>query len=105
MKANSKFKNLNVVAPMAMEDLEVLHTGSLLKRLQSLRALQTSFEVSDWTEAQKKAVEEAGLIAFKESTLWKAAFSDVKKSLSSREHIPRGSKEKRQTAARGKHNR
>ena len=76
-----------------------MHTGSLLSRLKLLRSLQESFELSDWLPEERDAVEAAGLIAFKETEIWKTAFDDVKRLLNEREHMPRGGKEKRQQAA------
>ncbi len=97
--------NLRTIEPIAIEDLEKLHTGSLLTRLKLLRSLQDSFELSDWLPEERDAVEAAGLIAFKETAIWEAAFADVKQLLDDREHISRGSKEKRQHAAFQKQNR
>ena len=90
---------LQTVKPMRPEELKQLHTGSLLSRLKELRALQDRFEVSDWLPAEIEALEIEGLIAFKETDIWKNAFTDVKIELSTRDHYPRGSKEKRQQAA------
>lgn len=103
--AKHKFTHLNVIEPMDAEQLRTLNTGSLLKRLQALRHKQDCFEVSDWTEEERDTVQAAGLIAFKNSNIWRIAFSEVKTELSLREHRPRGSKEKRQEAARKKQNR
>ncbi|WP_298258885.1 hypothetical protein [uncultured Litoreibacter sp.] len=61
--------------------------------------------MSDWLPEERDAVEAAGLIAFKETARWKGAFSDVKRLLDDREHMPRGSKEKRRLAAYSKQNR
>ena len=72
---------------------------------RALRSLQESFELSDWLPEERDTVEASGLIAFKETAIWKAAFDDVKRLLNDREHMPRGSKEKRQQAAYLKQNR
>jgi len=93
------------VEPMAIDEMKHLHTGSLLSRLKLLRSLQDSFDVSDWLPEERDAVEAAGLIAFKESEIWKKAFSDVQELLAQREHLPRGSKEKRKQEAFHKQNR
>lgn len=100
-----KLENLQTVEPVAFAELNKLHTGSLLARLKLLRSLQDSFDLSDWLPEERDAVEAAGLIAFKETATWKAAFSDVKRLLDDREHMPRGSKEKRQQTAYQKQNR
>lgn len=98
-------ENLRTVRPIPLEELNELHTGSLLARLKHLRSLQESFELSDWLPEERDTVEASGLIAFKETAIWKAAFDDVKGLLNDREHMPRGSKEKRQQAAYLKQNR
>jgi len=98
-------ENLRTVVPIPFEELKELHTGSLLARLKLLRSLQDTFELSDWLPEERDAVKAAGLIAFKETEIWKTAFDDVKRLLDEREHIPRGSKEKRRQAAHKKQNR
>ena len=60
------------------------------------------FELSDWDEEELRAVEAAGLIPFKDSPLWEPAVAEVRAVLATREHRPRGSREKRQQAARGR---
>lgn len=97
MKIN--FELLRTVEPIAFDELQKLHTGSLLTRLKRLRALQESFELSDWLPEERDAVEAAGLIAFKQTAVWKDAWSDIKRVLDDREHFPRGSKALRQRAA------
>ena len=98
-------EKLRTAVPIPFEELNELHTGSLLARLRLLRSLQDSFELSDWLPEERDAAEVAGLIAFKESGIWKAAVDDVKRLLNEREHMPRGSKEKRKKAAHQKQNR
>ncbi|MCZ4287843.1 hypothetical protein [Hoeflea alexandrii] len=102
---NVKPENPKALKPMPVAELKQLHTGSLLERLKQLRNLQVSYYASDWLREELDAVEAAGLIAFKETDLWREAFDDVKGILAEREHLPRGSKQKRQQAARQKQNR
>lgn len=97
--------NLRTAEPVSKSHLLELHTGSLLKRLELLRSLQGAFEESDWLPEERDAVEAAGLIAFKNTDRWKVAYSEVKAILVQREHVPRGSKEKRREDARKKQNR
>lgn len=97
--------SLRTVEPASVEALEACHTGSLLARLKRLRSLQDSYENSDWLPEECDAVAAQGLIAFKDTEIWKTAFSDVKRLLDEREHLPRGSKEKRQQDAKHKQNR
>jgi hypothetical protein len=77
-------ENLRTVKPVPFEELSGLHPGSLLSRLKLLRSLQESFELSDWLPEERDAVEAAGLIAFKETEIWKTAFDDVKRLLNER---------------------
>lgn len=100
-----KIENLRTLSPVAVEDLQQLQTGRILERFRQLRRLQISYEASDWSDEERDAVEAAGLIAFKSSDLWEKAFADVKGVLSEREHLPRGSKQKRQQEAHNKQNR
>ena len=79
-----KLENLRTVEPIAPDELRKLNTGSLLARLKLLRSLQNSFESSDWLPEERDAVEATGLIAFKETAIWEAAFADVKRLLDDR---------------------
>jgi hypothetical protein len=78
------------IDPMPKHQLEEMHTGSLLKRLERLRALNESFQKSDWTDQER--LESNHVIAFKDTDLWAKAWTDVKDVLSRREHIKRGHK-------------
>ena len=82
-----------------------MHTGTLLGRVSDLRSLQESFERSGWSLEERDAVAAAGLIAFKDTAIWKQAYSDLKTLLDSREHIDRGGKETRRKAQQGKQKR
>lgn len=102
---SKSFTRSDTIGPMTLSELQKLHTGSLLRRLEHLRTLEESYEVGDWYPEERDAHEAAGLIGVKNSERWRIAFRDVKTVLSDREHLPRGSKEKRQMAAREKQNR
>ncbi len=78
------------VEPVPKNRLEGMHTGSLIKRLERLRALNESFLKSDWTDQEK--IENSHLISFKDTNLWVTAWADVKEVLSRREHIKRSNK-------------
>ncbi|SNZ19383.1 hypothetical protein [Cohaesibacter gelatinilyticus] len=82
---------------LSKEDLEKLHTGSLLSRLQKLRALEESESSSDWLASELPSAEE--FVLFKETDAWRTAYDDLKSVLDAREHIPRGGKEKRREQA------
>ena len=99
------FRSLRTVKPLGVEELQRMHTGTLLKRLSNLRSLQESLEKSDWSLEERDTVAAAGLIAFKDTAIWKQAYSDLKTLLDSREHIDRGGKETRRKAQQRKQKR
>lgn len=103
MTKNVKPVSLRTVDPMSLQELEQLHTGTLLKRLERLRSLHPDRSLCDWSSAEIAAC--AHLIAFKDTDVWKSAWADVKKVLAGREHVKRGSKKLRQQAAKLKQNR
>lgn len=82
-----------------LAQLENMATHRLLARLDSLRACTECPEHSDYSPA---AVQEVDGILFKDSDDWRRAYKDVKEVLATREHVPRGSKAKRQSEAREK---
>ena len=102
---NVKRDRLRTVEPVSADALRKLHTGTLLSRLQALRGLHESFEASDWLPEEREAVEAAGLIAFKQTDRWASAFADLKQILSEREHLERGTRQKRRDSAHRKRNR
>ena len=73
------------VPPMARLELEALPTGALLARLKRLRWCEESKGESDLSDEEVGSV--AGLILFKEEGAWRAAYSDLKEVLASREHV------------------
>ena len=100
---SGKRKDPRIVEPMERQVLERLNTGSLLARLRKLHSLHDCFEISDWTEEERLAT--ANVIAFKNTEIWKLAYSDVKSILADREHYPRGSKAHRKKVAHSKKHR
>jgi len=98
MKKDYKF--VRFVEPIGASLLGSMSTQSLQKRLEQLRALHECFESSDWSEEEARSASE--MIAFKNTDVWKSAWLEVKEILATREHVPRGSKELRQQAARSK---
>lgn len=91
------------IEAISKADLSELHTGTLLTRLQNLRKLPESFEASDMSAEEE--VSARNKIAFKNTAVWKEAWSDLKEELSGREHRQRGNKERRQREAFEKENR
>ena len=105
-----------VVAPPSRAALEGLHTGSLLARLQALRALEdcptapawpsdASFQAMAPPQANLTADRDPALgpaLAFKSDPGYQQALAEVKALLATREHRPRGSKLRRQQQARNR---
>ena len=94
---------LRHVNPVTKRILETWDTKKLLHRLECLRSLHEQFEDSDWSEEDRHAVR--GVIAFKNTEIWVSAWDDVKSILATREHVERGSKEKRRREAHRKKHR
>ncbi|WP_417679638.1 hypothetical protein [Roseibium sp.] len=93
MTAGSRF--LRTVRPVAVEELQHMPTRALLKRLEDLRRLHETCENTDWDEAERDAVNASGLIAFKDTAIWKQAYADLKAVLQTRDHVDRGGKQAR----------
>lgn len=74
------------VTSMSSEELEKLSTKQLLARLRRLHQCEESASLSDWDDADSAS--EA--ILFKDTSEWKAAYEQVKRALSQREHVPKG---------------
>ncbi|MDQ8205850.1 hypothetical protein [Pelagicoccus sp. SDUM812003] len=77
----------NAVQPIPKNELEELHTGTLLTRLQHLRECEESFEFTDLLPEEIDELRSDGRIHVKDSEEWKEAYSDLKDILSSREHL------------------
>jgi hypothetical protein len=78
------------VAIMTRDELESLHTGSLLTRRNRLLACEESFELSDrFGHEEKPDPQITGLIEFRDTPEWAEAYQDVKSILATREHVPR----------------
>lgn len=69
-----------------VEELRKWPTKRLLGRLNSLRILEESPEVSDMNEAEVEQWSAEG-IGFKNDVLWVVAHGDIKSILSGREHL------------------
>jgi hypothetical protein len=94
------YKFVRFVEPIDASVLGSMSTQSLLKRLEELRALHECAEDSDWSEDETQSASE--MITFKNTDIWKSAWFEAKEILATREHVPRGNKERRQQAARSK---
>lgn len=87
----------NPITPIKKCDVEKLNTKALLARLSQLRKLTDRPELSDLTEQELHKT--ASAISFKNTPAWKQAWADVKQALSTRDHVQRGSKQRRQQDA------
>lgn len=79
--------NQKTAKMMTVKELKSLRTNKLRDRLNLLRGLQHSYEMSNWLPEERDAAEINGLIAFKKSDLWKTAFADVKNLLAERDYL------------------
>jgi len=74
------------IPPMSLEELEKLSTRQLLARLRQLHQCEKSALLSDRDDANNAS----GTILFKDTPEWKAAYEQLKGTLSVREHVPKG---------------
>jgi len=95
--------SIRFVEPKDLRSLEALETNALLARLNALRFLEESAALSDWSDEELAPY--ADLIVFKNTDEWRVAYAEVKSVLATREHVPRGSKQRRQQAAHMKKHR
>ena len=72
-----------------LEELEKMHTGSIMSRRAALLKCEESFEMSDRNGYETKPnVSQTGLIEFKNTPEWQQAYKELKKVLSARENVP-----------------
>lgn len=81
------------------EQLEALHTGTLMNRRKALLKCEESLEASDQGVNSQT---QAGYIEFKNTQEWQQAYTELKEVLSARENIPNKQERKavRQAKAR-----
>jgi len=83
------------------EELNKMHTGTLMKRRAMLLKCEESFKSSDrFGHETEPSVVEVGLIEFKETPEWQQAYEDLKNILVTRENLP--NKEERKEIRRNK---
>jgi len=83
-------------------DLEGMHTGSLLARLRRLQQCEESFEHSDRSGTEMEPdPSETGRIEFKNTSVWRAAYRDVKEILDTREHLPTAAEREARRKSKG----
>ena len=96
----SKVKLLNT------EELEKMHTGSLMKLRNELLACEVSFEISDrFGHEDEPNPSITKLIEFKDTIEWQEAYKKVKNILSFRENLPNRVERKTMRVKRSKNNR
>ena len=84
-----------------IEELNEMHTGSLMSRRAKLLKCEESFEKSDRNGYETKPnASETGFIEFKNTPEWLKAYNDLKGVLQTRENIP--SKQERKEIRREK---
>jgi len=72
-----------------LEELNKMHTGSLMSRRAALLKCEESFELSDRNGYETKPnISETGFIEFKDSAEWQQAYTELKNVLSTRENMP-----------------
>ena len=70
----------------SIEDLELMHTGSLMKRREKLLKCEESLALSD--RADEQYLVNRGFVEFKDTDTWKQSYRELKAVLSERENIP-----------------
>ena len=72
-----------------LEELQNMHTGSLMARRAALLKCEESFESSDRVAYEDKPSDTTNdIIEFKESEAWKSAYAELKSVLATRENLP-----------------
>ena len=73
---------------VSRENLEKLHTKSLLSRLKKLQKCEDEIEWPPYAhKEQLENLEKSNFIEYKNTCLWRNAYQDLKDILSKREHI------------------
>jgi hypothetical protein len=87
----------STVERKSLDELESMHTGSLMHRRKALLQCEESFDSSDKLERKV-----TGVIEFKNTSEWQCAYNDIKQVLSQRENVPNKQERKasRQEAAK-----
>lgn len=72
-----------------LEELNVMHTGSLMKRRAALLKCEESFEQSDRNGYEAKSnIKNTGIIEYKDTPEWQQAYTELKSILNNRENLP-----------------
>lgn len=94
----------NKVEKKSKEELENMHTGTLMKRRKALLECEESYVVSVMYKEEEENKPAPGVIQFKDTPEWKQAYEELKSVLSTRENIlnKKERKELRQQRAKKK---
>ena len=68
--------------------LQTMHTGALISRLRHLLECEESLALSDRVGDEQGQIS-SEVIEFKNTDIWRNAYSEVKEILAHREHLPR----------------
>lgn len=94
----------NKVEIKTLDELNKMHTGSLMKRRAALLKCEESFEATDRNGYEAKLmVEDTRLIEFKDTPEWQQAHADLKNVLSARENLPNKKERKEIRRAKAKY--
>ena len=79
-----------------LEELNAMHTGTLMNRRAALLKCEETFEQSDLNGyVTKLNAENTGIIEYKDTPEWKQAYKELKSVLNTRENLP-NKKERKQ---------
>ena len=89
-----------------LEDLNDMHTGTLMNRRAALLKCEESFEASDLDDHETKpSSKNSGFIEYKNTAEWQQAYKELKNLLSTRGNLPNKQERKeirRDKARRGR---
>ena len=91
----------NKVEIRPKEELESMHTGSLMSRRAALLKCEESYELSDQAGISPPE-KNREFIEFKDTDEWKQAYKELKDILSTRENIPNKQERKAMRQAKAK---
>jgi len=73
----------------SIDDLQKMHTGTLMNRRAALLKCEETFEMSDRNGYETMPLaSDTGIIEFKDSPEWRQAYKDLKGILANRDNIP-----------------
>ena len=88
----------NKVPIKTTQELEAMHTGTLMNRRKALLKCEETYAHSDQTSHKPSN----DMIEFKDTPQWQAAYADVKSILATRENVPNKAERKAMRQAKAK---